>query len=106
MANIKEKIDLMTKYPNGSVITYNCDSKFTYMASDFESRTCVNGSWVGPIGKCYTPVGGTDVTRAISLQVQYQKGTDPPHQVLYQALPLNTSDRYWNYYERGFHRFI
>ena len=29
MANIKERIDLMTKYPNGSVIAYNCDSKFS-----------------------------------------------------------------------------
>ena len=98
MAAVKERIDLMPTYPNGSVITYNCESRFDYMASDFEARTCVNGSWVGPIGKCYTATGGKDVARLVGMQEFFNDDLRPQ-----RYIPINEdkSDQYWTYFEKG-----
>lgn len=44
-------------FPNGSTITYKCDDTFTPMKGEFKMRTCVNGSWIGEIGKCHINYG-------------------------------------------------
>ncbi|CAG2167377.1 unnamed protein product [Oppiella nova] len=93
-AALKGKLDLMPSYPNGSVMTYGCESRFDYMASDFGARTCVNGSWVGQVGKCYTPVGGTEVAKVIS--IQENTGTA---NVSYHTIKQDISDKYWSYIE-------
>lgn len=98
IALVKERIDLLPVYPNGSVITYNCESKYTIMGSDFEARTCVNGSWVGPIGKCFTPTGGRDVTRLIGLQEFFE---DDVRALRYISITEDKSDQFWSYSEKG-----
>jgi hypothetical protein len=44
--------DLRLWYENGTTIYYQCESAFRWITGDVDSRTCVNGKWVGKVGKC------------------------------------------------------
>ncbi len=44
--------DLRSWYKNGSTIYYQCESAYRWITGDVDSRNCVNGKWVGRVGKC------------------------------------------------------
>ena len=44
--------DLRPWYENGTVINYQCESAYRWVTGDVGQRTCVNGKWVGKVGKC------------------------------------------------------
>ena len=50
--HLNRHADLRSSYPNGTVIGYHCESAYTLVTGDLEERTCVNGKWVGKVGKC------------------------------------------------------
>src|SRR5688500_16954700 len=44
--------DLHDSYDNGTMINYQCESAYAWVMGDTYSRTCVNGTWRGKVGKC------------------------------------------------------
>jgi hypothetical protein len=97
-----EKIDLMPTYPSESMILYRCESKFTLLAIDFNYRICINGSWIGTLGKCYLPIGGTDIAKVSAINV-YKDTEDENERVFVgnHYPTAGTQSEYWNFIETG-----
>jgi hypothetical protein len=96
-----EKIDLMPTYPSESIILYDCESKFTLLAIDFNYRICINGSWIGPLGKCYLPIG-RDIAKVSAINV-YKDTEDENERIFignyYPTTGTQSED--WNFNEIG-----
>jgi hypothetical protein len=92
----------MPTYPSESLILYRCESKFTLLAADFNHRMCINGSWIGPPGKCYLPIGGTDIAKISAIYVY--KDTEDENERIFIGNYYSTSEtqsEYWNFNEIG-----
>ncbi|CAG2122536.1 unnamed protein product, partial [Medioppia subpectinata] len=50
--------DIRTHYPNGTHMTYTCESSYHSMYTHTKGKVCLNGHWKGTAGRCEITYGG------------------------------------------------
>ncbi|XP_054160017.1 uncharacterized protein LOC128958227 [Oppia nitens] len=78
--------DLRRWYDNGTVLTYQCESAYRWVSGDVDQRTCINGKWIGNVGKCAVNWGNK-----VKLDVIYVYDLDNKGQWTNQHLVMSTN---------------